>query len=66
MRERGLTFKEAINHGRRLGLGSPSPTRAPRTLRLGGPRPGIDLDKATQLAAALEDDEIARKLELRK
>jgi hypothetical protein len=29
-------------------------------------RPGINLDKALQLAAELEDDEIIRKLELRK
>jgi hypothetical protein len=28
--------------------------------------PGIDLTKALRLADALEDDEIARKLELRK
>jgi hypothetical protein len=28
--------------------------------------PGIDLDKATQLAAQLEDEEIIRKLEMGK
>lgn len=31
-----------------------------------GLHPGIDLDRALRLASALEDDEIARKLELRK
>jgi hypothetical protein len=29
-------------------------------------RPGVELDKALRLAAALEDEEIVRKLELRK
>ncbi len=33
---------------------------------LGGVMPGIDLDKALQLATALEDEEIIRKLLLRK
>jgi hypothetical protein len=31
-----------------------------------GLRPGINLDKALQLAAALEDEEIVRKIERRK
>ena len=31
-----------------------------------GLRPGVSLDKAGGLAAALEEDEIVRKLELRK
>ena len=33
---------------------------------LGGVMPGIDLDKALQLVATLEDEEITRKLLLRK
>ncbi len=33
---------------------------------LGGVLPGLDLTKALQVAASLEDEEIARKLELRK
>ena len=33
---------------------------------LGGVRPGFNLDKALQLSDALEDEGIARKLELRK
>ncbi len=40
------------------------PYRLP-TYRM-GLRPGIDLDRALQLDAALEDQEIVRKLELRK
>jgi hypothetical protein len=33
---------------------------------LGGPKPGVNIDKALRLSAALEDDEIARELDLRK
>jgi hypothetical protein len=33
---------------------------------MGGVVPGVDLDKALRLAEALEDEAIARKLELRK
>jgi hypothetical protein len=36
------------------------------TYDLGDVRPGIDLTKALQLAAELEDEEIVRKLQLRK
>jgi hypothetical protein len=63
-------FKEVVNEAIRAGLalGRPARRRAYRlkAQRLGGVRPGIDLDKALQLAAALDDAEIARKLELRK
>ena len=66
-RERGISFKEAVNATLRAGLEG---TTGPRTYHLPtyrmGVRPGIDLDRALQLAAALEDEEIARKLELRK
>lgn len=67
-RERGLTFKQAINSTLRTGLASEQVAavsyRVPaRTLGL---RPGIDLDKALRLAGDLEDDELVRKLDLRK
>ena len=66
IRERKVTFKKVINQALREALG-PKPSRTPiPTLKLGGPRPGIDLHRATRLAAELEDDEIVRKLELRK
>ncbi len=68
VRERGVSFKEALNESVRLGLGgggsSARPYRVP-TRRL-GVRPGVDLDKALALAGELEDAEIARKLSLRK
>ena len=66
-RERGISFKEALNTALRAGTGAPGaahPYRLPA--RRLGLRPGIDLDKALHLAAALEDEEIIRKLELRK
>jgi hypothetical protein len=67
MRERGITFKEAINTTLRAGLGAsrdPRPYRLP-TFRM-GVRPGIDLDRALRLDATLEDEETARQLRLRK
>ena len=67
-RERGVSFKEALNSAVRAGLsgspGHPRPFRMPT--RALGLRPGIDLDKALRLAGELEDEETVRKLELRK
>lgn len=68
-RERGVSFKEALNSSVRRGLsggrGAASrPYRVP-TRRLGA-RPGVDLDRALSLAAGLEDAEVVRKLSLRK
>jgi hypothetical protein len=67
-RERGVSFKEALNSALRLGLGRGDVAARPYTLRT---RPlrlrrGIELDKALALAAELEDAETIRKLELRK
>jgi hypothetical protein len=66
-RERGISFKEALNSSVRRGLGEAgeaTPYRVPA--RPLGLRAGVDLDKALTLAGELEDDAIARKLELRK
>ncbi len=67
-RERGVSFKKALNDAVRSGLGAASvPTRPYRVpTRLLGLRPGIDLDHALRLAADGEDAEIVRKLQLRK
>ncbi len=67
-RERGISFKAAVNAALRRGLAEgDEPARpfrvTPRPLDL---RPGVDLDQALALAARLEDDETIRKLELRK
>ena len=68
-RERGVSFREALNSTLRRGLASASPDsrsayRLPsRRLEL---RPGIELEHALRLAGELEDAETIRKLELRK
>lgn len=67
-RERGISFKEALNQAVRAGLGTRRGSARPfrqRTQPM-GLRAGVRLDKALQLAAELEDEEIARKLELPK
>jgi Arc/MetJ family transcription regulator len=62
MRERGLSFKEAVNEAIRAGLGASAST--PRTYTtprdLGPPR--VDLTKSLRLAADLEDDALTRRL----
>lgn len=64
MRERGAGFKETINDLLRRGLRADSPLPVPYEMPVFDAeiRPGIDLDKAMALAAAMEDDEILRKL----
>jgi hypothetical protein len=67
-RERGISFKEALNQAVRAGL-APGRQRSRRYRQYTQPlglRPGISIDKALQLAAALEDEEALRDLELRK
>lgn len=63
-RERGVSFKEALNNAIRAGLMTSRGTREYRTpSRSLGLRPGVSLDKALQLAADLEDAEIVHGLE---
>jgi hypothetical protein len=69
VRETGRPFREVLNEVVRQGLRSGSTKRAPYKLKpvsLGGVLPGIDLDRALKLADALEDEAIARELEMRK
>lgn len=69
MRERGLSFKEALNQAVRRGAGAATGTPARRfrqkTYRMGF-RPEFRWDKALAMAEALEDEDRVRKLELRK
>jgi len=67
-RERGVSFKEALNDAVRSGLDGGSAAAQPYRLptRSMGLRHGIDLDHALRLAAEDEDAEIVRKLQLRK
>ena len=68
MQERGITFKQALNDTLRAGLRPPSNRRRAYRLptRRMGLRQSVDLDKALRLAGELEDEELVRKLELRK
>jgi hypothetical protein len=67
-RERGVSFKAALNGAVRTGLAAAAPPA--RSFRVQaqplGIRPDINVDKALSLAAELEDIEILRKLDLRK
>ena len=67
--ESGKSFKVIVNETLRAGLTTKQPKAKPYKVKpasLGGVRSGIDLNKALQLADALEDEEIIRKLQLRK
>ena len=62
MRERGMTFKEALNDAVRAGAaasGRPQRFRTP-TASMGESR--IVLDRALQLAGELEDEELIRRM----
>jgi len=69
MRERGVSFKEALNQAIRAGLAvvPRGTTRqyVQRTYHMGF-RPEVALDQALSLAASAEDQEIIRKLSIRK
>jgi hypothetical protein len=67
-RERGVSFKAALNDAVRAGLAKTTPPSRRFTVRPLplGIRPGVDADKALHMAAEMEDAEILRKLDLRK
>ncbi len=67
----GKPFKQVVNETLRAGLAADHATAKARpyrlkTVSLGGVVGGVSLEKALQLADALEDEELARKLHLRK
>ncbi len=68
MRERQIGFKEALNDALRASLERPGARRTPYRLKTYdmGAEPLGRWDKALQIAADLEDDEIVRKLQQRK
>ena len=61
MRERGVSFKVALNDAIREGLAAPRSGKAFRTPTADLGRPSVNLDRALQLAAELEDEELVRK-----
>jgi hypothetical protein len=66
MGERSLSFKDAINDAIIRGLTSESPPDEFRTVTHRMGRPRVNLDKATQLAGELENEEILTKMSLGK
>ncbi len=69
MRERGISFKEALNAAARKGLVGEQHRRTRRFVQKSFPLgQGQELrwDKALAIAEAAEDEELSRKLSLRK
>jgi hypothetical protein len=64
MRDRGLSFKEAVNAAIRAGAAPPGAPFETPTFDMGEPR--VELTKALRLAGELEDEEIVRRLASRK
>ena len=62
MREHGVSFKQALNDAIREGLAPTSPKRRFRTATADLGLPAVGLDRALDLAAALEDEELVRKM----
>lgn len=64
------SFKDVVNEILRAGLAAKQARRRKRyvvrPVDLGGPMPGINLDKALALSDAIEDQELAAKMQLRK
>ena len=69
MRTRSISFKEALNEAARAGLSARTTRRAKKfeqkTFPMGEGQ-GFRWDKALTIADAIEDEEISRKLALRK
>lgn len=69
MRERGVSFKQALNDAARSGLREKEDKQTrkftQKTFHMGTEQE-FRWDKALQTAAAMEDEELARKLAIRK
>lgn len=63
MRERGVSFKVAINDAVRAGLGGERAAPKPFKVRSAPLGLRIDIDKALRIAGEMEDEEILRKME---
>lgn len=66
MRERGISFKQAVNDSIRAGLTRPGGTAPFRTRTADLGTPTVELDAALTLAGDLEDAELVRKMRVRK
>jgi hypothetical protein len=68
MKERGVSFKEALNSAVRAGLMQGKPKRryfVQKSYSLGRDQ-NFRWDKALEAAAAMEDEELGRKIAVRK
>jgi hypothetical protein len=68
MKERGISFKEALNSAVRSGLTHGKPKRrhfVQQSYSLGSDQ-NFRWDKALEAAAVIEDEELSRKFSLRK
>ncbi len=66
MRERGVSFKAAINDAIRAGLAAPAPARKPFKMKTAPLGARFNIDKALTIAGEMEDEEIIRKMEMGK
>ncbi len=66
MSDRRISFKQALNDAIRAGCATPGEPVAFRTPTASMGPPIVSLDRALQLVADLEDDELVRKLALGK
>ena len=68
MKERGISFKEALNSAVRAGLTQGRPKRryfVQKSYSLGSDQ-NFRWDKSLEAASAMEDEDLARKIALRK
>lgn len=68
MKERGISFKEALNSAVRAGLTQGKPKRryfVQKSYSLGSDQ-NFRWDKALEAATVMEDEELSRKISLRK
>ena len=68
MKERGISFKEALNSAVRVGLTQGKPKRryfVQKSYSLGADQ-NFRWDKALDAATAMEDEELGRKIAMRK
>ncbi|MGH9111270.1 MAG: antitoxin [Acidimicrobiales bacterium] len=65
MRERGMSFKEAVNDAIRSGVRGATGDVAFRTQTASMGISQVNLDRALQVVADLEDDELVRKARAR-
>ena len=66
MRERGISFKAALNDAVRAGLNGPAPATRPFRMQTAPLGARVNIDKALTIAGEMEDEEYLRKREMGK